>query len=60
LRSIAFPNISTGVYRFPKYRAAAIAIKAVQEFSGEVVGRVVFVCFDAGNFGIYEELLKKG
>ena len=58
LQSIAFPNISTGVYRFPKYRAAAIAIKAVEEFSSEVIERVVFVCFDEGNFGIYEELLK--
>ena len=59
LKSIAFPNISTGVYRFPKYRAAGIAIKAVKEFSSEVIERVVFVCFDEGNFGIYEEFLKK-
>ena len=59
LQSIAFPNISTGIYRFPKYRAAAIAIQAVQEFSTEVIERVFFVCFDADNFGIYEELLEK-
>ena len=60
LKAIAFPNISTGIYRFPKYRAAAIAIKAVKEFSSEVVARVVFVCFDVDNFEIYQELLKEG
>ena len=58
LTSIAFPNISTGIYRFPKYRAAGIAIQAVKYFSSEKIERVVFVCFDAGNFEIYEELLK--
>lgn len=58
LTSIAFPNISTGVYRFPKYRAAAIAIKAVKDFSPAKIERVVFVCFDVDNFEIYEELLK--
>ena len=58
LTSIAFPNISTGIYRFPKYRAAGIAIQAVKDFSSEKIERVVFVCFDEGNFGIYEELLK--
>jgi len=58
LTSIAFPNISTGIYRFPKYRAAGIAIQAVRDFSSEKIERVVFVCFDEGNFEIYEELLK--
>ena len=32
LKRIAFPNISTGVYRFPKERAAEIAIKTVKDF----------------------------
>ncbi len=58
LKSIAFPNISTGIYRFPKYRAAAIAIKAVKDFPSEKIERVVFVCFDVGNFEIYKVLLK--
>ena len=30
LKTIAFPNISTGIYRFPKLRAAEIAIEAVK------------------------------
>lgn len=56
LETVAFPNISTGVYRFPKELAAPIAIGAVRAFlMGAVyVKRVVFVCFDEGNYGIYE------
>lgn len=57
LISIAFSNISTGIYRFPKYRAAAIAIKAVKDFTAKKIERVVFVCFDEENFEIYEEKL---
>ncbi len=59
VRSIAFPNISTGVYRFPKDRASAIAVDTVSEFmqESEVVEEVIFVCFDEENFGIYRELL---
>src|SRR5690348_11231940 len=50
LRSIAFPAISTGVYRFPLDRAARIAVRtAVAELSGETsadMRRVVFCCFN--------------
>lgn len=58
LIAIAFPNISTGIYRFPKYRAATIAIKSVKDFSSTKIERVVFVCFDEKNFEIYQDLLK--
>jgi O-acetyl-ADP-ribose deacetylase (regulator of RNase III) len=59
LKTVAFPNISTGVYGFPKGRAAAIAIKTVMEFLNEhpEVEKVVFVCFDRENFEIYERAL---
>ena len=57
IRSIAFPNISTGIYRFPKQKAAEIAIKTVREFKSEVIEEVVFVCFDEENFEIYSSLL---
>jgi O-acetyl-ADP-ribose deacetylase len=58
LRSIAFPNIGTGVYRFPKEEAAGVAMGVVNGFDGlEAFERVVFVCFDEENFGIYERLL---
>jgi O-acetyl-ADP-ribose deacetylase len=60
VKSIAFPNISTGVYRFPKKRAAEIAVNAVKQFSDTVTGieRVIFVCFDEENFRIYRDLCK--
>ncbi len=58
LYRIAFPNISTGVYRFPKKKAAVIAIEAVNEFEGHPdLEEVIFVCFDEENYGLYKELL---
>lgn len=59
LKSIAFPNISTGVYHFPKQSAAQIAIRAVEEFTAQnrFPERVVFVCFDQENYNIYKEIL---
>ena len=60
LKSIAFPNISTGVYHFPKQSAAQIAIRAVREFTAQnlLPERIVFVCFDEENYSIYNRLLK--
>lgn len=60
LQTIAFPNISTGVYHFPKELAAEIAVKVVDEFISSAVNlnKVIFVCFDDDNFNIYKELLK--
>ena len=59
-RSIAFPNISTGVYHFPKPLAADTAYAAVSEWlddSPDVLDRVLFVCFGPDNLGLYQELL---
>jgi len=58
VKSIAFPNISTGVYKFPKELAAKIAVNEVQNFQSEIIEKVVFVCFDDENEFIYRELLK--
>lgn len=57
--TIAFPNISTGVYRFPKRRAAQIAINAVNEFitHNSLPEKIYFACFDDENYLIYKELL---
>jgi O-acetyl-ADP-ribose deacetylase len=47
-RTIAFPGISTGVYRFPKDLAAQIAVETVIDFIAEnkTIEQVIFVCFD--------------
>ena len=59
LDSIAFPNISTGIYGFPKEKAAEIAINTVTEFleRNEIPRQVFFVCFDEENYNIYSEIL---
>ena len=59
-KSIAFPNISTGIYRFPKKKAAEIAIETVRNFLSEnsLPEEVYFICFDTENYAIYEHLLK--
>src|ERR1043165_927031 len=58
LYSIAFPNISTGIYRFPKKRAAEISVKSVSSFleKNTSIEKVIFVCFDEENYLIYSEL----
>lgn len=59
IRSIAFPNISTGIYRFPKELAAEIAIKTVKKALLELPPiEVYFSCFDEENYRIYLDLLK--
>ena len=52
-------QISTGIYRFPKWRAAQIAIGTVKEMEVKYVERVIFVYFDSKNFEIYQELIGK-
>jgi O-acetyl-ADP-ribose deacetylase (regulator of RNase III) len=57
-RSIAFPAISTGVYRFPPGRAARIAIDTVQKHvNASGAGAVTFVCFNSETLAIYQEFL---
>ena len=60
-KSIAFPNISTGVYRFPKELAAKIAVETVQHFlNGSTrIEKVIFVCFDEKNFELLKAELAK-
>ncbi len=61
VRDIAFPNISTGAFGFPKIRAAQVAVNAVidwLEMSQEhSIGQIIFVCFDDENVEIYKTLL---
>ena len=59
VKTIAFPNISTGVYHFPKAKAAEIAVEAVRAFleKEKAIEKVIFVCYDAENFGFYKQLV---
>ncbi|MEJ8801541.1 O-acetyl-ADP-ribose deacetylase [Pontibacter sp. H249] len=62
VKSIALPNISTGVYGYPKAKAAEVAVRATNEFlqqHASSLESIIFVCFDDENFMLYEELLKK-
>jgi O-acetyl-ADP-ribose deacetylase (regulator of RNase III) len=62
-KTISFPNISTGVYGYPKVEAAEISVKAVSDFLSEdhFIERVLFVCFDEENFGLVEkEIMRIG
>ncbi len=57
--SIAFPNISTGIYGYPKEAAAQIAIQTVQHYKSKSLTAVWFVCFDRSNYELYQKHLRK-
>jgi O-acetyl-ADP-ribose deacetylase len=60
VKRIAFPNISTGIYGFPKDKAAAVAITTVQNFQdNDFFELITFVCFDEENFDLYKKELPK-
>ena len=54
-KTVAFPAISTGVYRFPKKLAAKVSSKAVRDFleNNESIQKIVFVFFSAGDAEIF-------
>lgn len=60
IESIAFPNISTGVYGYPKKEAAKIAIRSVLEWFEENSEdiKVIFISFDENSLGIYNEIFE--
>ena len=59
IRTVAFPNISTGVYGFPKKEAAKIAVNTVKAFLSESdkIEKVIFVCFDGENEKLMRQIL---
>lgn len=61
VKTIAFPNLSTGIYHFPKDEAAQIAIRTVGDFlaNHDQIDKVIFVCFDEENYQIYHALLQR-
>lgn len=59
IKTIAFPNISTGVYHFPKELAAEIAIQTAKQIisaNKNAFDEIIFVCFDAENYNLYKQL----
>ena len=62
MESIAFPNISTGVYAFPKPLAMKVVIKTVIDFLKnsplKTLKKIEFVCFDLENFELYCKALE--
>ncbi|MHA6248861.1 O-acetyl-ADP-ribose deacetylase [Pontibacter sp. CAU 1760] len=61
LTSIAFPNISTGVYGYPKAKAAQVAVQAVQDYLQQhetSLQQIIFVCFDDENLKLYQQALR--
>jgi O-acetyl-ADP-ribose deacetylase len=59
LTSVAFPAISTGVYRFPADRAAGIAVSTTVEVlpTAPSLRRVIFCCFSRQSAHLHEEAL---
>jgi len=60
-RSIAFPNISTGVYLFPKERAARIAINTIRQFlnGNTTLEKILIICFDEESYRVNNEAMAK-
>lgn len=60
-RTIAFPNISTGIYGYPKEAAARIALNTVVDYLSRSpeIEKVIFVCFDEENFRLLTSLQNK-
>lgn len=56
-RSIAFPSISTGVYRFPIAKASRIALSVLLDYiaTEESAPRVVIVCFSEQDLSVYRQ-----
>ncbi|MFS0553313.1 O-acetyl-ADP-ribose deacetylase [Brevibacillus sp. 179-C9.3 HS] len=60
VKSIAFPTISTGIFKFPKDQACSIAVDTVISFLKEntSINKVIFVTYDEVNYRLYVEKMK--
>lgn len=52
--SIAFPNISTGIYGFPKEKAASLVIDVLNTFTSPSLEKIILSCHDQKNYALYE------
>ena len=57
--TIAFPAISTGIYRYPKHEAAEIAVGTVSNFTAQhaLPETVIFCCFDEPMAELYRQAI---
>ena len=61
IKTLAFPAISTGIYRFPLDRATRIAVREVRHLEkNPSLEKVVFVCFDSETLKVYRKELAQG
>lgn len=61
LKTVAFPNISTGIYGYPKKEAAAVSFNAVKEYTKShpnTFDQIIFVCHDEENYKLYQDLIE--
>ena len=60
IKTIAFPSISTGAYRFPLERAAKIALTETKNYldKNDFFEKIIFVCFDTKTKEVYEKIIK--
>jgi len=56
VKTIAFPSISTGAYRFPIEKASRIAVNTVRDFlrTATTVQKVIFICFSKKDYDVYQ------
>lgn len=61
IQTVSFPNISTGIYRFPKASAAKIALGVIKQSlrDNPKIVRVNLVCFDEENYDLYSTMLRQ-
>jgi O-acetyl-ADP-ribose deacetylase (regulator of RNase III) len=61
-KSIAFPAISTGAYRYPLWEASRIAVSTARKFAAnsKILNEIIFCCFSESDLEVYEEILSEG
>lgn len=57
IKTVAFPSISTGAYRYPIEEASTVALKEVRDFieDDDSIDKVIFVCFGKSDYDTYLE-----
>ncbi|MGB9695908.1 MAG: O-acetyl-ADP-ribose deacetylase [Ignavibacteria bacterium] len=61
IKTIAFPSISTGAYRYPTEEAAKIALKEINKFlkTNSTIEKVIITCFDKSTFDVYLDISRQ-